>query len=104
MNLSLSNFRFPYDSFPRYRPLCRSSFGELDLRGGGVDLCELCFGALCLGALSLGPEWVVLDSVCGRVSLARLPFSPNEWNPSFDVDLLPGLDPTRASFGDMAGA
>jgi len=53
-----------------YRPLWCCSFGA---RGGGLDLWEVCLGALCFGG---GAEWVVFDACDGRVSLARLVFPP----------------------------
>jgi hypothetical protein len=65
----------------------------------------------------------VCDSFCGRLWLGRvslerlsvpravLPADPpllegfeNGRNPSFDPPLLAGVDATRASLGDMAGA
>ena len=112
-----------------YRPLWRSSFGALCLcwGGGGLDLC--CCGAgagldaFCRGGLDWGARGAALswDPYIGLVPLLPCswfvgfvpafllcePFAfgfVNGRNPSFALPLFAGVEATRASFGDMAGA
>ncbi len=67
----------------------------LCLCGGWVDLC--CEAGLELLAFG-GFDWVVRADSCELLGFV------NEWNPSLERAFVPAVEPTRASWGDMAGA
>ena len=69
--------------------------------GGGPDLC--CAAGLELPAF-VGVDWVVLAVLCDGVELGVELGFENEWNPSFEPARFAGVDVTRASLADMAGA
>ena len=84
------------------------------MRGGGLDLCccaglELfCFGGFDSDARAAG-LWLFseLDVADDPLLFAPVPVEfgfVNGRNPSLEFPLFACVDPTRASFGDMAGA
>jgi hypothetical protein len=110
--LGLATSPINYSGF--YRPCDALHFGAFCLRGGGPDLwccagLELfCFGGFDSDARAAG-LWLFSEL---EVADDPLLFAPvlvafgfvNGRNPSLEFPLFACVDPTRASFGDMAGA